>query len=454
MVKKKLTPIQVKKELTVDEGDLWISNVHGAPLFQAPVINAELIGQYLENVHIKSGLDSMQRVIFQDDMVVSGINVETGEEDPDLTASLQDMCAAQDVELDYKTQLRWRDVMGWGPSIVNPVWGYEENEYRLLKLKRLPPESFESSGNYALVKNRILPGICWNEVTQEVEYWHKTNDGGVKQLTNVDMLTDPLTSEIGGTPFILPLIPIITALGFAWQKNLAQVNIFGTGGIGFIKVTNPKGDDKTFAQQILNNESSTNRYQLRDNMEWIPMGAGPTGTALETISELGMIVKRFFSPSDAISKDAGQILGGSSGPEYQLYMSFIKGQHRWLERSCRRLLQPYLVYNGYDPKKFRIEVNIPAPTPDENQLDIQRAQTGAQYGGITYNEFRARLGEKPLEGEQGNALMPVGGIAPITAMQKAEALSKFIHPVDPYGVVSKKGQRVFVQKTLGIEEDT
>ncbi len=430
----------LQKNLQLDEGDIWVSSISGAPVFTAPEINAALISKQLENQYICGGINNMQRVIFQEAVVVTGVNAKTNEPDPDLTEKLETLLK----RLDFNTflQMRWRDVISWGISIVNPVWKQIESEYQLEKIRRLPPETFSANATSTTVANRILPGICYNN--GETEYWQTNSDGEIQQLHNIDVQTDPISTEIGGTPFILPLIPIISALSFAWQKNLAQVNIFGTGGIHYIRVINPKGNDKQYAQAILNNESATNRYQLRENMEVVSLGDGPTGTALDTISSLTTLIKYFFSPISSILKEGSQIIGGSSSSEYQLYMSFIKGQHRWLEQSSEQLLQPYLEYNGY--ANHKIVVDIPAPTVEDKEYNLKAAELGAKYGGITANEFRSYLHLELLEGDEGNEMIKPG--TSISAAEKADIMNKFIHPIDPYAIINKKQQQKFVQKVL------
>lgn len=443
----------------MEGGDLWLSNIKGSKPFAAPKIDADLIQKQLENKYIKEGLDKQQRILFQDAIQIKVMDLQKDKEDTDLTAIFEDMANAPEVSLDDTYQRRWRDVVSWGPSPMNKVWGYEGREFRLQKLNVLHPYSFSNSGytySYRSVRNRILPGILWNPETNEIEFWQYQSDGVIRQLQNIDLLVDPMATEPGGTSSIIPLVPIITMLNFAWTKKMQEVNIYGSGGLWFIKVSNPRGDDKEWAQKILRNESSTNRYQLRENMEVINLGMTATGATMDTITELGMQIRRFFSPSDILSATGdSQIIGGSSGPEYQLYMSYIKGTHRYLERSIQNLFAPYLIYNAYDPKRYRIIVDIPEPTIDQSELKIKQGELLAKYGALTKDQLREKVGDAPLPNGEGSALIEAGtgSTLPPLQFQKAQLgidymkADPFARDDDPAKVKAKR----LIQTTLGIE---
>ena len=436
-----------KTDETQEEGAIFVTS--WGRTYTAPKIDAQKIEYYADNVYIAGALQKQQRVLFNEKYKVQGINPE-GKPDEDLTNALSGMCESQEVRLWYAIQTAWLSVAKWGPYLINPVWGYDGKEYRLLKIRHLPSESFQgAAATYSLIKNELLPGIIWNTTTNEPEFHQKQSDGIIKKLNNVFMLTDPLQSTIvGGRPLILPLIPIVTMLDFSWQAVMQQVNRIGAGGLFYVKVTQPKGDDKEYARKILANISKNTPYQLRENMTAERFPIDETATAADTIDALDRLMSSYFSPSREISKD-GTLIGGSSQPELDLYMSYIRGTHTWLEEGFEQLLQPYLEPNGWSG--YRIHIEIPSPTIDKSELWVKQGELGARYGGITINELRAKIGESPLPGEEGNRLIEPS-TAPSLGLQKAEVLAKFIHPIDPYGVVSRKGQKSFVQKTLGIEE--
>ncbi|MDD5220941.1 MAG: hypothetical protein PHV11_10265, partial [Candidatus Bipolaricaulis sp.] len=220
--------------------------------YKSPKINADEIAKIIENKVIDEGLTKQQRILFQHDIKVSVFDTKKKEVDADLTAALEDMTA--DVSLDFALQRAWRDTAEWGPALINPVWDYEGSEFRLLKLKRLPPESFADLGPTATyVYNKILPGVSINDKTGQVEYWQRDSKGIMHQLTNVEMLTDPVKAQLGGSPAILPVFPYVKMLTHSWMRQMQKVNIYGSGGIWFLKVDDPTGDDKKFAQNLVNN---------------------------------------------------------------------------------------------------------------------------------------------------------------------------------------------------------
>jgi hypothetical protein len=451
-----------KPKAQKEEGAIYVTST--GRTFLAPKIDARSIMQILENKYIKEGLDKQQRILFQDDLDYQVIDIATEEIEPDLTHELKEMCLQKGVSLDFQIQRAFRDVQEWGCALLSPGWIYEGSEYRLNALNRLPPETFTSPGNsYSLIHNRILPGICINDDNQEIEFWQTQPDGKIDQLTNIFMMTDPLSSELGGTPFIIPIFPYVKMASYAWQRQMQKVNIWGSGGLWTIKVTDPQGDDKEYAQKFLNNTSSTNKFQLRPNMELENLGADGGGSALETIGEISMLIRQFFTPSNILEKGGGgTLIGGSNNAEFDLYMSYIKGVHRWLERAGRMLLEPWLLANGY-ADKYRIVVDIPAPKIDQSELFLKIAREGKMSGTITDNEHRDLLnaagGElqelteaemKSLKEErqaekQAAAPSPFG-----QKMQKAETLAKVIaaNPLDPYALASRDKARDFIQKTL------
>jgi len=439
--------------------------------YKSPKINADEIAKIIENKVIDEGLTKQQRILFQHDIKVSVFDTKKKEVDADLTAALEDMTA--DVSIDFALQRAWRDTAEWGPALINPVWDYEGSEFRLLKLKRLPPESFADLGpTVTYVYNRILPGVSINDKTGQVEYWQRDSKGIMHQLTNVEMLTDPVKAQLGGSPAILPVFPYVKMLTHSWMRQMQKVNIYGSGGIWFLKVDDPTGDDKKFAQNLVNNVSSTNRYQLRPNMSIENLGVTESGSALETITQLGMEIRQFFTPAGLIQKEGGNtLIGGSSGPEFELYMSFIAGTHRWLESFAHRLLKPWLVYNGYQEKGFRIVVDIPEPTIDRSETYIKIHDSGSDRGSLLPNEKRALLraslpqsagidisdlddtglAELDAYNMKSNPQAVTAQMAKLNAIKDAFGANK----LDPTYVLGKAGTdkaRKLYQATLGIEE--
>lgn len=457
MVKK-----QTAADLKVETGSTYYFAPGGAS-FRAPKIDIDGVAKIIENKAIVEGLDQQQRILFQYEPKVSMFNLKTKEVDPDLTALLQDMVQEDNVALNFATQRAWRDTAEWGPALINPVWDYEGSEFRLKKLKRIEPWSFSTPGPVvSYVQNKILPGILVNDKTQQIEYWHTDTKGKVIQLKNIEMLTDPIKSGVGGSPSIVPIFPYVKMLTHSWMKQMMKVNQYGSGGIWFLKVTDPTGDDKKFAQNIVNNVSSVNRYQLRPNMSIENLGISESGSALETITQIGMEIRQFFTPAGLIQKEGSGTIGGSSGPEYDLYMSFIGGQHRPLEAYIRRLLQPWAVYNGWYEKGYRILAEIPTPTVDKSDLLLNALDKGSTHGALLPNEKRAILraalpqtagidisdlddaGLQQLKDYSASA-QPSQFAA---QLQKADTITR----AGAAGIISKGSARSFLQAKLGIEE--
>jgi len=448
-----------KGEPAKEEGTTYVRS--DGQTFKAPKYNATENQKILENKYVVEGLDDMQTVIFQDDIQITVVD-KNKEEDSDLTSALNDMVITnRDVALNFSTQKRWRDVKAWGPALTNPVWDYEGPEYRLMKLNRLPPDSFAKKGKSStLVYNRLLPGICVNEKTGEIEFWQTQRNGQVSQLTNVHMTIDPLSSELGGTPFIMPIFPYIKMLNYSWQRQMAKVNQWGDGGIWSIKVDQAQGDDVAYAKKLLQNTSSTKRFPLRENMSVVNLGISGDGSALETITEIGSQLRRFFIRSD-LGKDGGQLVGGTNTAELRKYISSIRGQQRWIEWDTYMLLKPWLIYNGYEEKGYQIIVKMVSPEIDRS-ADIIKIATEGKGFSIGENEHRALLSEaggprvasilKPLDGAELAALRERNAAANQNAfgaqLQKAEIVTK----AAAAGITNKSGARSFLQATLGIEE--
>jgi len=453
---------RAKKDLKEEGVDYYFSPGGGS--FKAPKITAKTLSEILENAAIEQGLTKQQRILFQNDIKISVQNIKTKEEDPDLTASITDMVTADDVAINFALQRAWRDTAEWGPSLMNPVWDYEGAEFRLKKLKRLPPESFLNMGtSITYVYNKILPGILLSDKTQQIEYWQTSTQGRITQLQNIEMLIDPIKSGIGGTPAIVPIFPYVKMLTYSYMRQMAKVNQYGSGGIWFLKVTDPTGDDKKYAQNVINNVSSTNRYQLRPNMAIENLGISESGSALETITQLGMEIRQFFTPAGLIQKDGATMIGGSSGPEYDLYMAFISGTHRWLEAYVRRLLHPWLVYNGYYDKGYRIIADIPAPTIDKSELYLKIHDSGSKEGSLLPNEKRAllRASLPQAAGVDISDLNPAelleleaysAKAKPAAQFQKAETIAKVMAATPDNPLINRNKAKKIIQAQLGIEE--
>ncbi|MDP3563818.1 MAG: hypothetical protein Q8R70_04955 [Methanoregula sp.] len=458
----------VKKSDKPEEGSTYYF-APGGSSFKAPKMNADGIYKILDNKVIEEGITKQQRILFQKPVQISVMNLKTKEVDADLSSTISDMANEDSVALNFAIQRAWRDMVEWGPALYNPVWDYEGSEFRMKKLKRLEPWSFANTGTtVSYIQNKILPGICINDKTQETEYWQTDSKGKVTRLTNVEVLTDPIKSGLGGTPAIVPIFPFVKMLTYSWMRQMQKVNQYGSGGIWFLKVTDPTGEDKKFAQNLMNNVSSINRYQLKPNMTIENLGMSESGSALETITQIGMEIRQFFTPAGLIQKDGGTLLGGSSGPEFDLYMAFTAGHYSNVEAYIRRLFNPYLVYNGYYDKGYRIVAKFPEVTVDKSELYLKIHDSGSNQGTLLPNEKRALL-RAALPQQAGIDISDLDdpGLADLEAysqrskpqqfnpqLQKLQIASEVMKntPLEPNRHISKKAMTKLVQATLGIEE--
>ena len=462
-----------------DEGSVYYFGA-GGNSFKAPKIDAKGIEQILENKAIDEGLGHQQLAIFENPVELSVMNTEEGEIDPDMSNSLMRMAHQKDVAIDFFIQRAWRDMAEWGTALTNPVWDYGSldsegklipgPEFRLLKLKRLKPQSFSNMGtSVSYINNRILPGILLNDKTQEIEYWQTDSKGTITQLKNVETLIDPTKDGFGGTPAIIPIFPYVKMLTYSWMRQMQKVNIYGSGGIWFLKVTDPTGDDKKFAQNIMNNVSSVNKYQLKPNMTIENLGISESGSALETITQIGMEIKNFFSPAGLIQKEGSGTIGGSSSSELNLYNSFIKAKRGILQDYLVRLFNPWLEWNNYDKEIYEIIATIPGKKVESSELFIKIHDSGSREGSLSLNEKRAILRaalpaqagidiadltpeEQAAQREYAAASKPAPAFSP--QLQKAETVARVMAANPDNPLINRSKAKKIIQAQLGIEEGT
>jgi hypothetical protein len=442
-------PTPNKPEERPEEGTIYLDS--SGRWYTAPKIDADLINKYRKNIYLKGALDRIQRLLFNKRLIIKALNRD-GDVDPDLSTTLTKMADAPDVRLWYKLQRVWRNTAEWGPSIHNPVWEYVGNEYRLTKLNILPPESFSSpGGSYAAIRNTILPGIIFNTDTNELEFWQRQSAGKIRQLHNVTMVTDPLSGEFGGSPLVLPVIPIITMLDFAWGAQMQKVNLLGAGGRFFIKVTNPKKDDKAYAQKILRNLSKGTAYQLRENMEVVAPPISETSSAIETIGVLQNLIIDHFSPSSSIRKEGG-LIGNNAIAEWQMYQAFISGSHAWLAEAAEMILSDYFAPNAFDG--YSVQVEIPLPSLDRSEFLLKALDSAQTNGRITLAEARSMYMDLGLalseltdaelaELESGNQDQ---------MLQKAQLVVDAIasNDMDPEHLIDESAAKTILNKALGL----
>ncbi len=425
--------------------------------YKAPKIDADLIAKHLENPYLAPALRKEQRMLFREKYSIEILDSE-GESDPELAKQINRMCNRPEVRLWNAIQGSWRDIISWGPAIFNPVWGKEVSgkgtERQLIKLRRLRPESFISMGSaYSLIRNRILPGICLD--TENNPHFFQTQSTGIiEDLQNILMITDPDSTEYGGTPGIIPIISPLNMLSFSWKAQMQKMNRLGAGGLFTLKLTNPTAADKEYASNALKNVSKDFLPQLRENMEWVNIDINDNATALDTIEVLKRLIADQFSPSSSISKE-GTLIGGSANPEYQMYCDYIRGTLNWLEESWEQVLQQYLDKNGYED--YEAHIHIPGWTVDKTEVFIKLAIAGFQTKSASLNEIRVLLGKAgaPIQELDDAGIEKLiteyerlGPGSPVFAKAQLAIEAMKANPLDAYGVIERRKAKKIIQTAL------
>jgi hypothetical protein len=202
-------------------------------------------------------------------------------------------------------------------------------------------------------------------------------------------------------------------------------------------------------------------------MEVVDLGVSNDGSALETITELGMQFRRFFSPAGLIAKEGGNLIGGSNAQELELYIAFIRGIHQWLEWDIADLLDPWLEWNGWKAKGYRILVDIPEPTVDKSELLLKIADAGQRDQALDTKTKHQLLrtaakhaGVEIAEIDDAGAFLiqeqyAKAAPAPFPPqMQKAMIATESVksNPLDPYAGISRKAYQKTLREALQIEE--
>lgn len=398
--KKKTT----KPKATKESGVVYISST--GDYFIAPEITADSINDLKSNVYAKGIAQKQNNLIFGDKYSIEVLDKE-GNQDEELELNITKMCDSVDVNLWAKIQIAREERFWSGCGLFNDVWEYVENTYILTKLRHLPSNSFgivPEAGD-GLIYSQILQGITLGG-TGEIEYWQVQDDSGIPiKVDNVFMVKDPTSTELAGTPIIVPMVPMISMLKFTWDTQMQQANRTGAK-ILFIKVTDPQPastlngnvGDIDAAKEILKNWGKNTAFPLRGNMEIIDPQIKDDSNNLEIISALNQVLIDYISPINLISAaDDSARLGGSDSQRMEMIHRWIKSEHSTMEERFSELIQIYLDANGYD--EYTVNVHIPTPEIDSSDIDLRRAEAGGQLQALGINEIRVLLGEEELSDE-------------------------------------------------------
>ena len=408
MVAKK-QPVVLKQSTLPEEGEEYVIGF-GGKAWSNPTVDFDKFWEILQNPYVVQNLEKQKSLLFSDYMEIHVYNIESGEEDEDLANVLLEMCMKSNMW--GAMQKAWMDISSWGPCIIDPVWAMQGSERTLIKVRRLPPESFGTCPTLRLgqVSHDLLGGITQNPDTKEIELWQTDNRGHTNQLKKSMMFTDPSSPGVGGKSKLYPLSSLVSMLDFAMLSQMQKTNRIGAP-IMFIRfITAPQTacpangnlSDLAFAKKILENWGKGTAYTLRPNMELVNVDFGDNQTALDTVKHLIQEITNFFTPSTFIKKAGEGSLGSTGGSEAEMFRLWMAGQHKIIEQFPEKLLNEYLESNGY--VGYRAEVNIPMPEEDRTMAMLEEAKIGSgAMGGkptLSRNEVRKRLGEPELSDEE------------------------------------------------------
>ena len=419
-------PSKQKKaaKATKEEGIVYVSSF-GAYTQSTGVIDAQKLQDYKDNVWCCGLAQKQKNLIFTDKFTIEVLDSK-GTADEDLEQRIINMC--EKVRLWAKMQLGYKDGIFWyGSAIYNPVWGYEGSEYVLQDLRYLPAYTFRNAGSsQQQTYSEILQGITLDDKKQ-LEFWQTDDLGQIQQLKteNLFWIKDPSTAALAGESIILPLIPVIEMLKFAWQTEMQYMNRVGAPiiFIEFKKDQPPRAasesldgvGDLEYAQGLLQNWGKDTAFLLRDNMAVVGLNIKNISDNREVIELLNNMLIDYMSPSSFISQGEGALFGGSKKQQEELFYKFIQGIHTWLEDQFERLLQVYLDKNDYEG--YIINMHIPSPSIDRSEIMLKQADIGFKSQSLLKNELRKRLGEEALD-EEGLVVLkeeyPAATLMPLT----------------------------------------
>ncbi len=387
------------------QGEVWVTA--GGTYYVKPFIDYQKLFDMLKNNYITEHLERLRSLIFIDEPIYKVFDPQ-GEEDTDLSLRLKQMCEEADVDLWSAMQKSWIDITGWGCAIFNPIWKRVGVEARLTAMRRLPPESFgpeTTTPKDAKPFNfsEILRGIYLDNDGEKLHFVQTGSDGQTHELDNIRLMKDPISTEMAGTSKMVPIIPILSMLDFAWQAEIQKVNRTGAPII-FIKFPHDQGgpvvdgdrDDLAYAQKILTNWGKNTAYTIRENMEIVKLEFNDNQSALETIEKLEGRLRQYFMPGTLIQRE-GQTIGDSGDSSMKLLLEYIKGQHNRTEKLFEPQLEPWLTLNMFEG--YTLDIDIPELQPDDTEIRLKIAQMGFSAQALTTNEIRKLLSHEPLDDE-------------------------------------------------------
>jgi len=481
-----------------EQGIIYLSNFGN--YYRVPKYTAQMIRKYQDNVYASGVYHKQRHMLFRDKYTLE-VTDSTGQTDTDdCQAIVTDMTKMLDAVmiqphmygLQPAIEISWSDTFWFGMSFFNPVWDWDDNVYALQKLRHLPAESFGTQPyGRPFLYSDILQGVVISPYDGSVEYFqtlympqNNAPPGPVvstqflqTKLTNIVTIKDPAFPALTGKPIMLPIFPLLSMLDFGWQAQIQKVNRVGGGGVLFLKIINPQGNDIEYGQLLLQNWGKNSAFQLRQNFELVEPKLTDTATALETIEALDKLITAYFNPANQIQRSASAAMSGSSSSEKEMIDDYVHNIHQWLSEQWSHIVQEYLDVNGYEG--YTVRVVIADPSIDRSQIQLAQAAEGAKDGSLTTNEIRTLLGQDELDDNELAALREdvasrhppapaaAGGFAPMNPeerigagnekppgqsplMQKADLAIKasMVDPLDPSSLVDREKRAAIVNAAL------
>ncbi len=398
------TPQKKAKVAGKEEGTTIIST---GDFYTSPNVDIDTILKLREDIYIAGVVKKQKNLIFNEKYTIEVIDTKTRKIDEELGNNLMTMCESKSVRLWANMSWSYDCLFHWGIATFNPVWGVDEdsgsNEIRLLKLRRLPPETFKTQPTGQLLTySPILLGIIPDK-EGELSFYQEPEAGKTPvEVKNVFYVKNPADWGFAGNPIIVPCVSILGMLGFTWNTIMEQVNRIGAK-ILFMKVTNPQGantknnnvSDLDYANAIIKNWGKDTGFVLRDNFEPIDLKLTDDSNSLEVINRLSDLISEYVNPASFIASRQETRLGGNDSAKLEMHDNYVKGWHSVISEQFEMLLNRYLEYNQY--QGYEVHIKIPPPSHSSREENRKDAGTLFLIQSANENELRRLFPHLGLE---------------------------------------------------------
>ena len=372
---------------------------------------AESVLEVAENMYIAGPVSQMVNLIISKP---ASISVYDDKDDvvEDVSRRLNRMFARQNCNLNTIIRAVVNDLFMWGISIWNPVWQFNGNELVCSECTRLHPFTFSEypqGGNpQKRIYGRLLKGIYYDMADNRVHYCQK-QISTVAELPAEDLfiISDPTAQNPDGDSVIMPAIPVVNFLNFAWNA-LGQQMYRTAAPVMFIRITDPMPDrtvngqfiegDVSYAQGILEKWGKDTGFHVRDNMEVHTIDVKEGSLAKTTIELAEKTIESYISPVGMLGENSS-LISGNSDASIRLINNHIQGWANMVKTAIRELPNYYLRHNGY-PESWHAEINIPSVTIEDNDIKLSQAKLLASTQTGTINEVRELLGREGISAEE------------------------------------------------------